>query len=395
MQLFGLRPRQIPVELVQAAHRALDDICDRDPNAQIPESEVAITHESGSQRVEDDPPSNASPGVKIQWRLEQMKGILLGDSDHEPDEQWCEQLAQALMEETASERGTDSLIVRLVGMLRDLPFEARKMVSNIFSWLMRREKIDFAGYLITHLVILRNLVENCADQDIGLNCGIMLREATRSITVASVLLEQPEEYVWVFFKEYLHLPNFDMASDALATLRDLLTRHKKVAQAFLERNYEAIFGREDDPNGGFYVALLESQNYVSRRQSLKLLSELLLHRDNFSVMMRFISSKLNLQRIMILLRDPSGNIQFEAFHVFKVFVANPKKPLTVAKVLMKNKTKLVEYLEKFHTDKDDAQFHEEKQLIIKVLIDLELPSTEEPPADGSTQPATGAACQPE
>ena len=28
--------------------------------------------------------------------------------------------------------------------------------------------------------------------------------------------------------------------------------------------------------------------------------------------------------MMILLRDKSGNIQFEAFHVFKVFVANPK-----------------------------------------------------------------------
>lgn len=33
---------------------------------------------------------------------------------------------------------------------------------------------------------------------------------------------------------------------------------------------------------------------------------------------QFISSKRNLQRIMLLLRDKSKNIQFEAFHVFKV-----------------------------------------------------------------------------
>lgn len=42
--------------------------------------------------------------------------------------------------------------------------------------------------------------------------------------------------------------------------------------------------------------------------------------------MKFISSKENLKTIMLLLRDKSPAIQFEAFHVFKVFVANPKKP---------------------------------------------------------------------
>lgn len=394
-----MKARKIPESLVQAAHKALDDISDCELGAEIPEATAAAMHEIGisAPRAENDPSSDAPPGFQIQWRLDQIKGVCLGDSEREPDEERCRQLAESLMEETTSERG--SLIVRLVDMLRDLPFEARKMVSMIFSWLMRREQIDFASYVIAHPGILRHLVKNCADQNIGLNCGIMLREATRSEAVAAVLLEQPEEYVWVFFEEYLHLPNFDMASDALATLRDLLTRHKKVAQAFLEANYDAIFGPEDDPKGGFYVDLLESQNYVSRRQSLKLLSELLLHRDNFSVMMRFISSKQNLQRIMILLRDQSGNIQFEAFHVFKVFVANPKKPLNVAKVLVKNKAKLVEYLERFHADKEDAQFHEEKQLIIKVLIDLDLPPAEEtvlPPPPDPTQPpppTTSAASQ--
>lgn len=31
------------------------------------------------------------------------------------------------------------------------------------------------------------------------------------------------------FVQYVHLPNFDVASDAFVTLRDLLTRHKTVA----------------------------------------------------------------------------------------------------------------------------------------------------------------------
>ncbi|RHY26302.1 hypothetical protein DYB32_007749, partial [Aphanomyces invadans] len=59
----------------------------------------------------------------------------------------------------------------------------------------------------------------------------------------------------------------------------------------------------------------------------------------------------NLKIMMNLLRDTSANIQFEAFHVFKVFVANPKKPNEVTQILLNNKDKLVAYLEKFQNEK--------------------------------------------
>lgn len=52
----------------------------------------------------------------------------------------------------------------------------------------------------------------------------------------------------------------------------------------------------------------------------KLLGEILLNRSNFNVMMKYISSRNNLKIMMCLLCDLSGNIQFEAFHVFKMFV---------------------------------------------------------------------------
>jgi calcium binding protein 39 len=39
---------------------------------------------------------------------------------------------------------------------------------------------------------------------------------------------------------------------------------------------------------------------------------------------------------MNLLKDDSRNIQFEAFHVFKVFVANPHKPEAIAEILQRN-----------------------------------------------------------
>jgi len=57
---------------------------------------------------------------------------------------------------------------------------------------------------------------------------------------------------------------------------------------------------------------------VTRRQSLKLLGELLVNRSNYAVMIRFVADEENLKRAMNALRDKSKNIQFEAFHVFKV-----------------------------------------------------------------------------
>lgn len=90
-----------------------------------------------------------------------------------------------------------------------------------------------------------------------------------------------------------------------------------------------------------YSTLLESTNYITRRLSLKLLGELLLDRSNFQVMMKYIGERENLKTMMNLLRDPSGNIQYEAFHVFKVFVANPRKPPAIVKILYQNKAKLV------------------------------------------------------
>jgi hypothetical protein len=57
---------------------------------------------------------------------------------------------------------------------------------------------------------------------------------------------------------------------------------------------------------------------VTKRQSLKLLGEILLDRANFNVMTKYIANEANLKMMMNLLRDKSKNIQFEAFHVFKV-----------------------------------------------------------------------------
>ncbi len=85
-------------------------------------------------------------------------------------------------------------------------------------------------------------------------------------------------------------------------------------------------------------------------------------------MTKYISNAENLKLMMNLLRERSRNIQFEAFHVFKVFVANPKKSKAILDILFKNKDKLIIFLGNFHNDRsDDEQFHDEKAFLIKQI----------------------------
>jgi Mo25-like len=92
--------------------------------------------------------------------------------------------------------------------------------------------------------------------------------------------------------------------------QDCLTKHKALVSKFLTEKYDQFFEK--------YTQLLNSTNYVTKRQSLKLLGELLLDRTNFNIMAKYIAVGDNLKLMMNLLRDKSRNIQFEAFHVFKV-----------------------------------------------------------------------------
>jgi protein gp37 len=83
----------------------------------------------------------------------------------------------------------------------------------------------------------------------------------------------------------------------------------------------------------------------------QLLGELLLDRTNFNIMTKYISDASNLKLMMNLLRDKSKSIQFEAFHVFKVFVANPKKTRPIYDILSKNQDRLVNFLTNFQNEK--------------------------------------------
>ncbi|KAL1771367.1 Calcium-binding 39 [Sigmodon hispidus] len=91
---------------------------------------------------------------------------------------------------------------------------------------------------------------------------------------------------------------FTLVADLqLIDFEDLLTRHKLLSAEFLEQHYDRFFSE--------YEKLLHSENYVTKKQSLKLLAELLLDRHNFTIMTKYISKPENLKLMMNLLRDKS------------------------------------------------------------------------------------------
>ena len=161
----------------------------------------------------------------------------------------------------------------------------------------------------------------------------------------------------------------------------MLTKHKVLCAKFLETHFDDFCKK--------YNVLLQSRNYVTKRQSLKLLGELLLNRSNFTIMMKYINSPDNLKIMMNLLRGTTKAIQFEAFHVFKIFVANPKKSPGVIEILSRNKKKLIEFLQKFQKDKENAdeQFNEEKNTLLATLNQLE-DLSEPTPTAASSSPST-------
>eukprot|EP00037_Helgoeca_nana_P014637 m.136717 g.136717 ORF g.136717 m.136717 type:complete len:332 (+) comp22643_c0_seq1:298-1293(+) len=258
------------------------------------------------------------------------------------------------------------LILLMIEKLEFVEFEAKKDIVQIFNKLLRRDfgqRNPTVDHIAENKDIIRLLVEGYDKPQVhALSCGLMLRECIKKDQLARLLTENET----LFYKFFIYVQNqqFDIAADAFTSFKDLLTSHKILIANFLEKNYEPVMER--------YGELLKSENYVTRRQSLKLLGELLLDRANFTIMSRYIGDPENLKCMMDMLRDKSKNIQFEAFHVFKVFVANPSKSPAITAILLKNKQKLIDFLAKFQESRaDDEQFAEEKTYLIRQIKDLE------------------------
>lgn len=288
---------------------------------------------------------------EVEKNIVAMKVMLTGDGEVEPNPDQVSQLTLEVCNE--------DVIALFIHKLPILGWEARKNLVHCWS-IMLKQKVDSTfccvQYMEQHLELLDFLVVCYDNKEIALHCGGMLRECIKLPSLAKYILESP--CFGLFFK-FVELPNFDVASDAFSTFKDLLTKHESAVSQYLTDNYSEFFEQ--------YEKLLTSPNYVTRRQSLKLLSDFLLEPPNSHIMKRYIAEVSHLKVMMNLLKDSSKNIQISAFHIFKVFVANPNKPSEVKLILAKNHERLLALLNNLGKGGEDDQFEEEKELIMKEI----------------------------
>jgi len=328
MNIFNKTKKKDPAALVKALKEAL----------------VALEKSAKNEKAADETAKNLSA----------IKVILVGDTENEPNPELGTQIA--------SEVYSNDVIPLLILQLSKIDFEAKKDLSMIFNNLLRKtvgNRQPTVEYLCKNPTILANLISGLENPDIATHCSAIMKQCSTYEPLAKLILASPN-----FFScfDYILSANFDIGSEAFGCFKEVILKHKQISAEFLEKNYDQVFDR--------YTALLKSDNYVVRRQSLKLLGELLLDRANFNVMTKYISDVENLKLMMNLLRDKSKSIQFESFHVFKVFVANPHKPVQIMNILIKNKKQLLTFLGNFQADNEEDQFNEEKSFLIKQVQQL-------------------------
>ncbi|KAJ0232966.1 putative MO25-like protein [Hirschfeldia incana] len=292
---------------------------------------------------------------ELSKNLRELKLILYGNSDAEPVAEACAQLTQEFFK--------GDTLRRLITSLQFLSLEARKDATQVVANLQRQQvnsRLIASDYLESNIDLMDFLVDGFENTDMALHYGTMFRECIRHQIVAKYVLDS--QHVKKFFY-YIQLPNFDIAADAAATFKELMTRHKSTVADFLTKNEDWFFA-------DYNSKLLESSNYITRRQAIKLLGDILLDRSNSVVMTKYVSSLDNLRILMNLLRESSKTIQIDAFHVFKLFVANQRKPSDIINILTANKNKLLRLLADVKPDKEDASFEADKAQVVREIVSL-------------------------
>ncbi|EPE03752.1 conidiophore development protein hyma [Ophiostoma piceae UAMH 11346] len=331
--------------------------------------------------------------------LSQMKAILQGTparaADVESNPEQVYQLVHGIVEE--------QVLCLLPQILHLLPFESRKDAQVIFSFVFRyrppsnypvadpRDQpppiaVDFVANQAPSVLIA--LCHGYDYKESATTAGSILREVLKHEAAAAVVLYDDADndpnsgssaggiskiavnrvqsgrgIFWQFFK-WIDTSSFEVAADAFNTFREILTRHKELVPRYLAVNFDLFFSR-------YNTTLVQSNSYVTKRQSIKLLGEILLDRSNYSVMTRYVDSGEHLKICMNLLRDDRKMVQYEGFHVFKVFVANPNKSMAVQKILIMNRDKLLNFLSHFLEERtEDEQFIDEREFLIKQIRNM-------------------------
>ncbi len=161
---------------------------------------------------------------------------------------------------------------------------------------------------------------------------------------------------------------FNISSNAYQTLYHLLINGNKAYVAkYLNHNFYAVFNAINK--------LIKYDHFVTQKQFFLLLRVLLIEKSNYDILVKYISDKQHLEIIISLMKKYKQNsISLEAYHIFKIFVADPHKQKSINIILWKNKHRLIHFLTNFHNDKagENEQFAADKNSVIECISKIKL-----------------------
>lgn len=263
-----------------------------------------------------------------------------------------------------------SLLVKIACKAPFLPPETRRIVSAIWGYFLKIENPkSFQRPMVEHLVshteaidaLIKSYGTNLNGADVIV--GVMIRDACRFAKIVQYVLEKDLIFNII---PVLSSGNFDVSADAFQTLRELLTNHKDISAPWLAKNFQRFFEAYMKPLSKF-----DEAEYVTVRQSLTILSTLLLDRQFMDTMIQFVNNDGFLKIILILMGNESKVVKFEAFHIFKIFAANPSKTPRIARLLNQNHDRICKLLDQIESDRlDDNEFRQDKAAVMAKLESL-------------------------
>ena len=296
------------------------------------------------------------------------------------------------------------LIGKLVEDMMLFDVEAKKALVIIMQTLVR-ERDGFRAYVTSSMSedpnglspIVNKLVEGFEDQHFSAKFGIALHTGPMLMTIVrnddrtakSVLDHHIDRFLDVFVQS----SSFDIKGIAFDTLRDLLFTVDANETTFLRKNAaDYINGlwepsledmkkpeNQGKPATNIFFSKLNSliilDDFTTVKATVKLLQSVLFctSKVTFESMLAYVGDPRNLPVAMNLIRDTADQLQFEGFHLFKVFVLNPNRPATITRMLTRNKEGMLKYLDTFQQARqaEDQPFEAELQSVKNAIRNMD------------------------
>lgn len=274
------------------------------------------------------------------------------------------------------------LPLKMLEALPSLEFEATKDIMRLFNQMLKSGTLPVLDYISGHKEILQMLLSGCGNPAVALQSNMMLRTCAQHAKLVELLLEAG------FIEGLIELvqqPDFDISSDAFSSLRELLLTSTQVSASYIADRADFFFNA--------YHKLLQSEDYFTKRQALRLLADILLD-THFAAAAQSYAQNVNFLKLqMNLLLDNSKSIQGDAFQILSVFAANIQNSSRVHKIMFNNKDRLIMLSESMGADckDDDDELAADLQTLRENLEALAAPMrtrTQSEVSDRSSSPGT-------